>query len=326
MVEKATLANASPQTVKKTDSGQKFSGRSVTLPISPVTGEGSVQALCQKIGRKLGSVSPESCHAADLRPTGYQSVNGLALALKEYPPLSNREPQARVMVLGGIHGDEYSSVSIAFKWMQTLDRYHSGLFHWRVLPLVNPDGLLQKRSQRMNANGVDLNRNFPTFNWLEESRDYWVRRTGRDPRRYPGQAPLSEPESRWLAEEIVRFKPHVIISIHAPLGLLDFDGHRPKPPKKLGHLHLDLMGTYPGSLGRFAGVQEQIPIITIELSYAGIMPSRGEQRRIWRDLVGWLRGNIFDPNQAHDRTFKAANEGIDVAQKGGDVTVGSKTP
>ena len=79
-----------------------------------------------------------------------------------------------------------------------LNRNHSGLFHWRVAPLVNPDGLLRERSQRMNDNGVDLNRNFPSPNWQEETRDYWIRRTSRNPRRYPGPGPLSEPESQWL--------------------------------------------------------------------------------------------------------------------------------
>lgn len=73
-----------------------------------------------------------------------------------------------MLLFGGIHGDEYSSVTIVFKWLSILDRYHSGLFHWRVVPLLNPDGLLRGRSQRMNHRGVDLNRNFPTPDWAVE--------------------------------------------------------------------------------------------------------------------------------------------------------------
>lgn len=134
-----------------------------------------VQVTCEKISHKLGSVSLAECLQASLQTTGAWSVQEQPILIKEYPPLGNRTPRARVLMLGGIHGDEYSSVSIVFKWMQTLDRYHSGLFHWRVVPLLNPDGLLQAESSRLNANGIDLNRNFPTPDWYAQTRDYWER-------------------------------------------------------------------------------------------------------------------------------------------------------
>lgn len=250
-----------------------------------------VDDACRKIGGKLSSVSVKECRKMGFSDVGARSVKGDPILLKEYPPLPGKTPRSRVLLIGGIHGDEYSSVSVVFKWMRILNRYHSGLFHWRIAPLLNPDGLLQRRSQRINAHGVDLNRNFPSPDWKRESDDYWVRRTGRDPRRFPGTGPLSEPESAWLAQEIDHFKPDVIISIHAPFGVLDFDGPPATPPEKLGSLYLSLLGTYPGSLGRYAGVHMGIPVITIELPYAGIMPSRGEVRKIWIDLVRWLLNN-----------------------------------
>jgi hypothetical protein len=254
----------------------------------------SVNELCDRIGGKLGSVSIRDCRRSGLQDTSHFSVKGLPIAVREYPPLAQRAPQGRVLLIGGIHGDEYSSVSIVFKWMRILKQYHSGLFHWRVVPLMNPDGLLQRKSRRMNARGVDLNRNFPTPNWQRESRYYWEERTGRNPRRYPGPAPMSEPESRWLVQEIETFRPDVIVSVHAPHGIIDFDGP-PKAPRKLGHLHLNLLGTYPGSLGNYAGVQQRIPVITIELPYAGIMPSSAQISHIWTDLVQWLIKNTPRP-------------------------------
>jgi len=262
-----------------------------TQPHVAVDAIDSVSLECGKIGNKLGSVSVRGCERENLTASGAQSVRGQAILFKEYPPLPPRTPQARVLLIGGIHGDEYSAVSIVFKWMQKLDRYHSGLFHWHVVPLLNPDGLLQKKSSRLNANGVDLNRNFPTPDWLNQTRDYWQRRTRKDPRRYPGKAALSEPESRWLYGEIRDFKPDVIISVHAPYGVLDFDGP-PEAPHKMGYLHLKLLGTYPGSLGNCAGMQHRIPVITMELPRAGIMPSRGEITRMWVDLIRWLKRNI----------------------------------
>ncbi|MEM7356522.1 MAG: M14 family murein peptide amidase A [Acidobacteriota bacterium] len=250
-----------------------------------------LNVICQRIGNKLGSVSFDECMDVGLELSGARAVSGTPIVVKEYLPLADREARGRVLLVGGIHGDEYSSVSVVFKWMKILNQFHSGLFHWRISPLMNPDGLLRQRSQRMNENGVDLNRNFPSPNWLEETRDYWIRRTSSNPRRFPGDAPLSEPESRWLVDEIESFKPEVIVSVHAPHGVLDFDGP-PEAPKRFGSLNLNLLGTYPGSLGRYAGVHRELPVVTIELESAGSMPSVSEQRKIWLDLVRWLKTRL----------------------------------
>ncbi len=257
----------------------------------PSTNGDGIASVCRRIGNKLASVTVEECTKRGLVSSSGVAVSGTPIPIKEYPPLPSRQPRGRVLLVGGIHGDEYSSVTIVFKWMAILDRFHSGLFHWRISPLMNPDGLLRKRSQRMNANGVDLNRNFPCPDWHEATRDYWVRRTSSNPRRYPGTEPLSEPESQWLDDEIASFRPDVIVSIHAPLEVLDFDGP-PAAPKRLGSLHLNLLGTYPGSLGRYAGVYKEIPVVTIELPSAGIMPPVSEQKRIWLDLVRWLKTRL----------------------------------
>jgi len=258
--------------------------------LEPVNAQ-DVDAVCKSVARKLSSVYLSDCKPGRFKASGGHSVKQRLIPLKEYPPMKQRKPKGRILLIGGIHGDEYSSVSIIFKWMNILDKHHSGLFHWKVVPVLNPDGLLLKKSQRMNINGVDLNRNFPTPDWHTESVRYWEQRTRRNPRRYPGEAPLSEPESRWLAREIERFQPHVVVSVHAPHGIVDFDGPH-KAPNKLGHLYLNLLGTYPGSLGNYAGVQRRLPVITIELPYAGIMPSKRETRAIWIDLIRWLNNNV----------------------------------
>lgn len=250
-----------------------------------------IEDLCRKVSAKLASVTYKDCRGIGLRITGAESVNKLPIAVKSYPPYKQRNPLGRVLMIGGIHGDEYSSVSIVFKWMKTLDKYHSGLFHWHVVPLLNPDGLLRRKSQRMNARNVDLNRNFPTPNWESLSKQYWVQRTKRNPRRFPGLAAQSEPETNWLVKEIDAFNPDVIVSVHAPHGIVDFDGPE-AAPKKLGHLFLNLLGTYPGSLGNYAGIQKKIPVVTIELPYAGIMPSSSQCNAIWRDLIQWLKINL----------------------------------
>jgi protein MpaA len=225
------------------------------------------------------------CRAAKLSYSNCNSVNGFPILVREFPPLPNREPQGRILVVGGTHGDELTSISVTFRWIEKLNQYHSGLFHWHVVPMMNPDGVLKKAASRTNQNGVDLNRNMPSEDWHEKKDE--------NPRRYPGERPASEPEVQWMIDEINTFDPDAIISVHAPYGVIDFDALLLNTaPKSLGRLRLNLLGTYPGSLGNYAGINRNIPVITLELPHAWVMPSEAETTKIWEDIVGWLRKNI----------------------------------
>lgn len=258
-----------------------------------------VQQGCQAMAGVLGSVDMQDCLHAGLRPSGGHTVEGRPILIREYPPLSPRRPQARILLVGGIHGDEYSAFSIIFRWMQTLKENHSGLFEWRIVPGVNLDGLNAGPAKRTNAHGIDLNRNFPTPDWQKNKQEYWVNFTGSDPRRYPGEKPLSEPESQWLYKEIETFKPDAIVSVHAPFGVLDFDGPK-TPPHHLGYLYLNRLGTYPGSLGNYAGVHQGIPVITMELPHAGIMPTDKQSSQVWFDMVYWLKRHIYSSDSQNE--------------------------
>ena len=182
--------------------------------------------------------------------------------------------------------------------MQKLEARHSSL-EWLVAPLVNPDGVLRRRAIRTNANGVDLNRNFPTPGWAKLSRMYWVS-TGKNPRRFPGTVAGSEPESRWVIDLIEQFKPDVIVTVHAPLDLVDFDApDRSISPLKLGILKKNLKGTYPGSLGNYAGIQRGIPVLTLELPHSWRMPKEPVVSGLWIDTVQWLRLNMAKAQEQH---------------------------
>jgi protein MpaA len=211
--------------------------------------------------------------------------------IRDFQVDSRRKPLTRVLLIGGIHGDEQTATSIVFKWMEIMHKTGAQEFQWKVAPIVNPDGLLANKPQRVNANGVDLNRNFPTPNWETEALAYWQKKTKSDPRRFPGKSPISEPESRWIFETIKEFKPHVIISVHAPFGVLDLDGPA-QPPRRFGQLHFNRVGVYPGSLGNYSGLHQDIPVLTIELPNALKMPSDLEVMRIWQDMQGWIRNNL----------------------------------
>jgi murein peptide amidase A len=251
---------------------------------------------CRDVTRAIPQIKLNTCVSAELKP-GAKSVNGRHIMLHEFTPA--QAATARVLVIGGIHGDELTSVSIVFRWIELLKQPagQTARYRWRVIPVLNPDGLLAKPPTRVNARGVDLNRNFPTDNWSSEAARYWWVSTRRDPRRFPGTAPGSEPESSWLYNEIKAFKPDVIISVHAPHSVLDFDGPPSvKPPSRFGRLQLHRLGVYPGSLGNFGGLKEGIPVVTLELPHALDMPNEAELAHVWRDMQDWLKANLVERN------------------------------
>ena len=252
----------------------------------------ALRELCKQIGAKLGSVSEQDCIAQDLTMTDGWSVQGRPIAFKSYTVSGDQTQQlGRVLLIGGIHGDEYSSVSICFRWMEFLDKDRTNAFEWIVVPAANPDGLLQKKSQRQNARGVDLNRNFPSGDWNRLALAQWRARYRENPRRYPGAYAASEPEVTWLLQQIREFQPDVVIAVHAPYDLLDYDGP-PTAPQRVGTLGLDRLGVFPGSLGGYAGLDLGIPVVTIELPHAGIMPSKNDIRKMWLDLIAWVHEQV----------------------------------
>jgi len=254
---------------------------------------GDLHGWCRDVTRAIPQIKEHACLSSGLKPWA-RSVNGQHILLHEFKP--TQRSIARVLVVGGIHGDELTSVSIVFRWIELL-KQPSGTaaqYQWRVIPVLNPDGLLAKPPTRVNARGVDLNRNFPTDNWSHEAARYWSVSTSRDPRRFPGTAPRSEPESAWFHNEIETFKPDVIISVHAPYGVLDFDGPPSgmQPPLRFGRLQLHRLGVYPGSLGNFGGLKAGIPVVTLELPHALNMPNEEELAQVWRDMQDWLKRNL----------------------------------
>ncbi|MDP3835401.1 MAG: DUF2817 domain-containing protein [Hydrogenophaga sp.] len=237
----------------------------------------------------LPNVKRPLCEAAALRATEGRSVQGRTLYARDVVAPGAK---LRVLVIGAIHGDELSSASLALHWIQHAVQSPSNA-HWRFIPALNPDGLLARPARRTNASGVDLNRNFPTPNWRRDAKVYWEQRTRKDPRRWPGPNPLSEPETRYLHDEMARFQPHLIVSIHAPYGVLDFDGPG-VPPPQLGRLYLDQVGIFPGSLGNYGGVHQGMPVVTIELPNAFRTPLDAEMSEMWLDLQRWM-GERLEP-------------------------------
>lgn len=248
-----------------------------------------VNAELEKWCKGIAAIEPdgsvERCLSLQLTEGLGRSVKGTPLWSTDITPPTDMPSTLRVLVLGGIHADEEASVILVMDWIARA-RQAGRPVHWRMAPLVNPDGFFLPTRTRVNSNGVDLNRNFATRQWSEEARKYWIKATRRDPRRFPGPAALSEPESQWVHQQIASFQPNLIVSVHAPYGVLDFDGP-PPPPSRLGNLMLDQVGIYPGSLGNYGGIVLGVPVVTIELKNSKSV-SAAEAGAMWNDLQQWI--------------------------------------
>lgn len=189
----------------------------------------------------------------------------------------------RVLVFSLIHGDETPAGTVGRYWMERLESIDSRNT-WRVVPILNPDGV--KRKTRTNANNIDLNRNFPTRDWNELAVTYWKKSTRANPRRFPGHEAASEPETKCAMKQIEDFKPDFIVSVHTPLKVLDFDGPKISPPPKFDYLPWKSLGHFPGSLGRYMWFERQTPVLTMELK-ENLPPNLGPFERL-QDIIGSL--------------------------------------
>ncbi len=121
-----------------------------------------------------------------------------------------------ILVYSGIHGDEPNSVKLAWHLMDQIQRNELLIpddIKLTVVPLVNPDGFIFH--SRLNANGVDLNRNFPTATWKKI-----IYISGH---RLPfggGTKPASEPETLALINFFQEKQPAVSISYHSQAGFI----------------------------------------------------------------------------------------------------------
>lgn len=217
------------------------------------------------------------------------------------------------LVLGGVHPDEYTPIPIAFRFAAKLQTMSAKLaekgIRVVIAPLVNPDGFIRSHPTRANGNGVDVNRNFFTMDWYDRAKKWWVNGKRRDKRHFPGYFPNTEIETAFQVALIDTYVPDKILTIHAPLGFLDYDGPGDGKARLLSSTEMKAKrlaeviseksenyrivdySFYPGSLGNFAGNERAIPTITLELMTTD--PRKLEQH--WRQFLPGLLQSIKYP-------------------------------
>jgi len=130
----------------------------------------------------------------------------------------------RVLVTAGLHGIEWIGIAVAMEVLRLGPIPGARLL---VCPVLNPDGVARTEATggdapvgalRKNANGVDLNRNFPLPYGARPSRIPFAGAMNPSSATYRGPAPLSEPESRALLELLADDPPHAAINLHSFMG------------------------------------------------------------------------------------------------------------
>ncbi len=124
--------------------------------------------------------------------------------------LGDPKAKRKILVIGEIHGDERAGTPIAERLANGPALPDTDLW---IVPQLNPDGAADRT--RQNANGVDLNRNFP-WRWRKSGEAF--------DQEYSGRKALSERESRIAYNLILDVKPEITIWFHQPLGLVDLSG------------------------------------------------------------------------------------------------------
>lgn len=174
----------------------------------------------------------------------------------------------KVLLLGGVHGDEIEGVWAANGVLKALSENYDLKLQLTVVPMFNLDGILQK--ERRNASMIDLNRNLPTADWTS---------VVAKERYFPGHNANSEAENQALVKFLKEEKPKFILSLHSYEPMLNYNGdckiEAEAISKYTGYIVTDTIGyPTPGSLGTY-GTELGIPTLTYEvergLNQEGVM-------------------------------------------------------
>ncbi len=187
-------------------------------------------------------------------------------------------PDVRLIVAGIHGGNEWNTIALAQALIAYLEKNPEKVPPGQtlfILPNLNPDGEARSHGVdgRVNANGVDLNRNWP-YRWQAEWEldGCWQYRPVS-----AGTAPASEPETAALLAFIEKWRPRALISYHsAALGV--FAGGVPDYPPSIhlaqtlaaagGYAYppIDTGCNYTGNLTDWASSVMGIPAVDIELT------------------------------------------------------------
>ncbi len=211
------------------------------------------------------------------------SVNGTPLQV-----ILPSDGSAEYLLIAAHHGDEPETTVVLSSALRSVPPEN---LKSAVILAANPDGLML--GTRGNANGVDLNRNFPSSDWGTIPIRYrWTMDSPRDVELSAGSMGGSEPETQALIKLAKEISPKAIITLHAPLDCLDDINSSELAQWIASRTGLpvvrDVGYPTPGSFGTWAKENNQ-NLITFELGNQSIETSR---ERFEETLVKLLMADV----------------------------------
>lgn len=195
-----------------------------------------------------------------------------------------------LVFIGGVHGDEPEGVALAemtLDWLEEDAKKPRPQVEmpWVLIPCLNVDGYAKE--QRVNGAGVDLNRNYPSRDWVAEQRA---------DRYNPGPGPGSEPEIQALVKLIEQVSPRILIHAHSwkPCIVCAGEGGM-TDARRLGEssgyeVREDIGYPTPGSLSQYAWADLGIPVICIEEA------EKAGRALIWKHFGKAIEQIFSDPS------------------------------
>lgn len=218
-------------------------------------------------------------------------IEAVSIAGPDRRPSPEDEDRPVAFVLANIHGVEVIAGELALRLVKDLCAGRSaradelvGRADVVVVPVAHPDGRERAfeslgrsgvfvGAPRRNANGVDLNRNWPP---PPGASDHWLPIAGTGVRWLPwhrGPAPLSEPETRALHDLVHRVRPFALLNLHSTGRILTYPwSSKPEPPD-------DLEG-FERMVEAFTGAQ-------------GRWRYRSKQSRAWYPILGSSNDHVY---------------------------------
>lgn len=165
----------------------------------------------------------------------------------------------KVLILGGVHGDEIEGVFAAQGLLKAFMESYDYQLNLTLIPAFNAEGVHLRT--RGNSRGVDLNRNLPTKDWSPEVKT---------PRYHPGAFANSELENQALVQFLEKEKPRFILTLHSWHPVLNVNGdclaEAESLAKSTGYkIDADIGYPTPGCLGSYAGLERTSPTLTYEI-------------------------------------------------------------
>ena len=158
-----------------------------------------LSAFFAGVAAAAAAAGPAPAHASGWETIGRSEQGRPIRAMR----VGSARARVKLLVVGVIHGNEQAGRAVVAR----LRRAHPprGTALWLV-DTANPDGMAQ--NTRPNANGVDLNRNFP-YRWQPQDGVY-----------ESGSGPASEAETRVMQSFIEREQPRVTVWYHQALRIV----------------------------------------------------------------------------------------------------------